>query len=37
MGIVFMTDWELVANITNDLKVDAYNSWSIGLGIARKL
>jgi len=30
-------DWELVANITNDLKVNAYNSWSIGIGIARKL
>jgi hypothetical protein len=29
-------NWELVANITNDLKIDAYNSWNIGIGIARK-
>tara|TARA_R110002012_G_scaffold321809_1_gene551543 strand:+ start:46909 stop:47451 length:543 start_codon:yes stop_codon:yes gene_type:complete len=28
--------WELVSNITNDLKIDAYNSFSIGIGVARK-
>jgi hypothetical protein len=27
--------WELNANITNDLKINAYNSWAIGLGITR--
>ena len=35
-GYRFHDDWELIANITNDLKVDAYNSWAIGFGIARK-
>jgi len=34
-GYRFHDHWEL-ANITNDLKIDAYNSWSIGFGIARK-
>ena len=27
--------WELNANIVNDLKINAYNSWAIGLGITR--
>lgn len=35
-GYRFHDDWELIANITNDLKINTYNSWSIGLGIARK-
>ncbi|HRI19505.1 MAG TPA: hypothetical protein PLA68_01065 [Panacibacter sp.] len=29
--------WELNAVITNDYKVNAYNSWSIGLGITKIL
>jgi len=29
------SNYELLANITNDLKFNAYNSWAIGLGIAR--
>ena len=28
-------NWELNANITNDLKVNAYNSWSVGMGITK--
>jgi len=28
-------NYELLANITNDFKFNAYNSWAIGLGIAR--
>lgn len=33
----FHENWELVSNITNDLKFNAYNSFSIGIGVARKL
>lgn len=33
----FHEDWELLSNITNDLKFSAYNSFSIGIGVARKL
>lgn len=32
----FHEDWEILANITNDYKIDAYNSWALGFGIARK-
>jgi hypothetical protein len=32
----FHNNWELLTSITNDLKVDSYNSFNIGLGIARK-
>jgi hypothetical protein len=28
-------NWELNANLTNDLKVNAYNSWSVGMGITK--
>jgi len=28
--------YELIANITNDYKFDAYNSWAIGIGVARR-
>lgn len=27
--------WELNGNITNDLKINAYNSWAIGMGLTR--
>jgi hypothetical protein len=27
--------WELVAVITDDLKFNAYNSWALGMGVAR--
>ena len=27
--------WELNAMVTNDLKINAYNSWAIGMGISR--
>lgn len=33
----FHNNWELIATINNDLKINSYNSWSIGCGIARKL
>ena len=33
----FHNNWELIASVTNDLKINTYNSWSIGFGIARKL
>jgi hypothetical protein len=36
-GYHISKDWELNANITNDLKINAYNSWAIGLGISRIL
>ena len=29
-------NWEVIASFTNDLKINTYNSWSIGFGIARK-
>jgi len=29
-------NWEIIASLTNDLKLDAYNSWNIGFGIARR-
>ncbi len=28
-------NYELIANITNDFKLNAYNSWAIGIGIAK--
>ncbi len=36
-GYLIHNNWELIANITNDLKINTYNSWSIGFGIARKI
>jgi lipopolysaccharide assembly outer membrane protein LptD (OstA) len=27
--------WEINGNLTNDLKINSYNSWAIGLGITR--
>jgi len=33
----FHENWELISNITNDIKLNAYNSFSIGIGVARKL
>ncbi len=33
----FHEKWELIGNITNDLKWNAYNSWALGLGISRSL
>lgn len=33
---ILQDNWELIASITNDLKLDAYNSWNIGFGIARR-
>ena len=35
-GYEFHEDWELVSNLTNDLKIDGYNSFSLGIGVARK-
>jgi hypothetical protein len=29
--------WEFIANIINDYKFNAYNSWGIGLGVAYKI
>ncbi len=29
-------NWEIVASLTNDLKVNAYNSWNLGFGMARR-
>lgn len=36
-GLHINHQWEVIANIINDYKFDAYNSWSIGMGIAYKL
>ena len=36
-GYHISKDWELNANITNDLKINAYNSWAIGFGVSRIL
>ncbi|MFL0354279.1 hypothetical protein [Xanthomarina sp. GH4-25] len=36
-GYEFHKNWELVSNLTNDSKFNAYNSFSFGIGIARKL
>ncbi len=30
-------DWELGISLLNDLKVDAYNSWTLGVGISKIL
>lgn len=30
-------NWELIANILNDLKVNGYNSWGVGMGVAYRL
>lgn len=30
-------DWELGLSLTNDFKVDAYNSWTMGVGISKIL
>src|SRR5690606_7916175 len=30
-------DWELGLSLMNDLKVDAYNSWTLGVGISKIL
>jgi hypothetical protein len=35
-GVDISEEWEFVANIINDLKPSAYNSFGIGVGIARK-
>ncbi|MEO1012386.1 MAG: hypothetical protein AAFX53_13855 [Bacteroidota bacterium] len=35
-GLHLPNNWELLTNITNDLKLDAYNSWALGLGVAKK-
>lgn len=34
-GYHLSKDYEINANITNDLKINAYNSWAIGLGVTR--
>lgn len=34
-GYHISNNWELNANLTNDLKINAYNSWAIGVGITR--
>ena len=33
---ILQDNWEIIASLTNDLKIDAYNSWNIGFGIARR-
>lgn len=34
-GYHISKSYELNANITNDIKINAYNSWAIGLGVTR--
>jgi len=34
-GYHISNDWELNANVVNDLKINAYNSWAIGMGITK--
>lgn len=36
-GYHFHENWELMANVTNDFKINAYNSWAIGIGVTRFL
>jgi hypothetical protein len=36
-GLHINHNWEVIANLVNDYKFDAYNSWSIGMGISYKL
>lgn len=36
-GYHLSNKWELNANITNDIKINAYNSWALGLGLTRVL
>lgn len=36
-GIHISDDWEFNANLTNDLKLDAYNSFAYGIGVTRIL
>ncbi|HAI16680.1 MAG: hypothetical protein CMP05_05590 [Xanthomarina sp.] len=35
-GYPFHENWELVSNIANDIKFSAYNSFSLGIGVAQK-
>lgn len=34
-GFHISKDWELNGNITNDLKINAYNSWALGMGVTK--
>lgn len=34
-GYYLDENWELIGNVTNDFKWEAYNSWAIGMGISR--
>jgi len=34
--LILHNNWEIIASFSNDFKLDAYNSWSIGFGIGRK-
>ncbi|TDK48903.1 hypothetical protein [Algoriphagus formosus] len=36
-GYHFNENWELITNLTNDFKWNAYNSWAIGLGVTRMI
>lgn len=34
--LILQDNWEIIASLSNDIKIDAYNSWNIGFGIARR-
>jgi len=34
-GYYLDDNWELIGNVTNDFKWEAYNSWAIGMGVSR--
>ncbi len=34
--LILHNNWELIASFSNDFKLDAYNSWTLGFGIGRK-
>ena len=34
-GYDITKDWELNASVTNDIKINAYNSWAVGLGVTK--
>jgi len=34
--LILQDNWEIIASFSNDIKIDAYNSWSLGFGIGRK-
>jgi hypothetical protein len=34
--LILHDNWEIIASLSNDFKINAYNSWNIGFGIGRR-